>query len=199
MTFVRWLHQLWSSKLRPAFSLPRPCDWGALAIAVGAYAAIAVPIGFSTGILKRKVADLPAWRIAAGSAAALVVPCFVEELVFRVLLLPTPAYLQQVAERLSQNSSGARGYLVLIGGAAIIVNTAIFVAMHPLNAVLLRPEARRVFLNVWFLVLCGVLGVTAGTLYLLSGRVWGPTLLHWFVVFPWLFFLGGYAKLRGEE
>ena len=71
---------------------------------------------------------------------------------------------------------------------------AIFVAYHLINP---DPRARGVFRDWRFLSLAGVLG-TACTIsyYVTGGSLLAAALTHWVPVCAWLFYLGGWQKLR---
>ncbi len=54
-----------------------------------------------------------------------------------------------------------------------------------------RLTPRSLFLNPWFLVITGALGVTCGYGYALSRSIWVPVIIHWVTVSVWVLFLGG--------
>jgi predicted Abi (CAAX) family protease len=74
---------------------------------------------------------------------------------------------------------------------SVAISTLVFVAWHPFNALAFNPTAVPLFLNPWFLVIVGAMGVTCGYAYVLSRSVWVPVIIHWAAVTVWVLFLGG--------
>jgi predicted Abi (CAAX) family protease len=106
-------------------------------------------------------------------------PAFVEELVFRVLLLPREA------------ASMRRGRLVAVAAVAL----GLYVASHPITAMLFRPQALSVFSSPAYLALAALLGATCTATYWISRSIWPAVAVHWLAVVTWLWFLGGQALL----
>ena len=106
-------------------------------------------------------------------------PALVEEVVFRAVLLPRDA------------GSMTRSRLLLVAGAAL----AVYVASHPLNAWLFRPQVLSLFASPAYLVLATLLGATCTAAYLISRSIWPSVAIHWLTVIAWLWFLGGQALL----
>ena len=146
--------------------------------AAGLFALIAVPLAWGTELIT-------GWQWpGAGSALllvgrVLVVPALLEEVVFRALLNPQP----------SQATLGAR-----LGWAAF--SLFVYVAAHPLSALLFRPSAEDVFTSPIFLFLVSVLGLLCLVLYIRSGSLWGSVALHAVVVTGWALG-GGLEQLAG--
>ena len=115
--------------------------------------------------------------VLSTSAIVLVHPAFVEELIFRVLLLPR------------ETASIRRGRLI----AAAVVALALYVASHPLNAILFRPGLRSLFESPAYLSLAALLGATCTAAYWISRSIWPPVLIHWLTVIAWLYLFGGWA------
>lgn len=136
-------------------------------------AAVALGVGFAAGLFRFAVLPLP--TAALLTVTLFVFPSLVEEAVFRGLLIP-----RDVAQR---------GF----GRAAanVALSTLIFVAWHPLNALVFNHSAVSIFLNPWFLLIATVLGVTCGYAYVVSRSIWVPVIIHWATVFVWVIFLGG--------
>ena len=109
----------------------------------------------------------------------LLQPALIEEIVFRGLLLPR------------NGSSLPRGRLVLVAGAAL----AVYVASHPINARLFRPQVLSLFESTPYLVLATLLGLACTAAYLISRSIWPSVAIHWFTVVMWIWFLGGQALL----
>lgn len=136
------------------------------------YAVLALILGWSTGFLRFAPLDSRlAWVLPF---TMILTPSLVEEALFRGLLLP--------------RDTGERG----IGVAAIwvCVNTALFVAWHPLVA-LARPAVADVFNDPAFLAVVALLGLACGAAYLWSRSLWVPVILHWATVVPWALWMGG--------
>jgi predicted Abi (CAAX) family protease len=68
---------------------------------------------------------------------------------------------------------------------------ALFVLWHPLNGLVLKTDARQVFLDPGFLLLATLLAGYCTAAYFLSGSIWPSTLAHWISVVGWKAFLGG--------
>ena len=143
------------------------------------YSAIALPIGLSQGFLQNQP-----WPIDRTSTLKLALklfflPALLEELVFRVLLLPT---LQVATWQMW--SVWAIGSLV------------VFVVYHPLNALTYYKIGNPTFLDRRFLLLTMLLGVTCTVTYMFTSSLLLITLIHWIVVLSWLLRLGGMARLH---
>jgi predicted Abi (CAAX) family protease len=106
---------------------------------------------------------------------AIVVPCFGEELFFRVLLIP----------RQTENVSTLKRWIF------VIVALALFVAWHPLNGWLLKVSARSIFFDPTFLLLAAILGATCTTAYYRTASVWPAVMIHWLTLMVWKIVFGG--------
>jgi predicted Abi (CAAX) family protease len=169
-------------RLLQAFAtVPTAGAWGWTAALLLIVALVILPAGLGTGFLR--FAPLRArWRTVAGiAAAAFFSPALIEEMIFRVCLLPHPAEPVSVAGR----------WLWGIAGLAV------FVAAHPLGALRLPPGSprRAAFGDPAFLLLAALLGAACSAAYLGSGSLWPPVALHWIVVVVWLIGLGGWERL----
>ncbi|MEM8604655.1 MAG: CPBP family glutamic-type intramembrane protease [Cyanobacteria bacterium P01_H01_bin.121] len=141
------------------------------------YAAIALPVGFRQRLFRFEMVQQ--WSIVIPTLLiALIFPALLEEWVFRVLLLPmqTDATLTSV-----------------LGWSSL--SLGIFVAAHPLNALIFFPSRRATFTSPTFLVLASLLGVVCTIAYLQSHSLWPPVAIHWFLVVVWLLWLGGYQRM----
>jgi len=185
--------------VRPA--LPRLC--AALAAAALTAVAILLPAALLSGFARRsnraRRRALPRavkLRVLVGT---FFVPGLLEEIVFRAALLPRlhGEYADLDGQVLLLEPSADWG-LALRSGLAL----AAFVAMHPVNAMLLRKEARPTFCDWRFLAAAAVLGAVCSVLYLETGTVWAPAVLHWLVVAVWLWEFDGlvsFARLARER
>ena len=166
------------TRLLGSINLPSIQDWGIAIAALIGYGAIALPIGLSQGFLQNQV-----WKSNRTGALKLALkllflPALIEELVFRVLLLPTPQ-----VETWQVFSLWA------------IVGLGIFVIYHPLNALTFYKAANPTFFDRRFLLLTTLLGVTCTVTYAFTSSLLLITLIHWVVVMIWLMRLGGMARL----
>lgn len=176
--------QLLLARLRAAFAWPDFGDWASTAGALALVAVFVLPVGFATRFLRAAPPrGLPrrSHQIAL-ALAAFFAPALAEETVFRVLVLPGRA-----------ESAGAGAQ-----AAWTIVSLAAFVLYHPAKAMLLPTHDGRVttFRHPVFLLLAALLGAGCTFVYLRSGSIWPPAVLHWLVVVVWLLGLGGYDRLN---
>lgn len=109
------------------------------------------------------------------AAIALVIPAFGEELLFRVLALPTP----------EPDSS--------FPWVRAVLAIAAFVLWHPLQAWLFGGVRGEIFLDPWFLIAVAALGIACTRAWWRTGSIWPPVLLHWLVVVGWKALAGGPA------
>jgi len=162
-------------------TIPDRRAWARCGLVYGIFLICALPLGLMTGLLRPGVSQAPAATIIIGSLVALVHPAFVEELIFRVVLLPrNPASMRRA--RLA---------------AIAVLALALYVASHPLNAILFRPDARAVFESPAYLAVVTLLGLACTAAYWLSRSIWPPVAIHWLTVMLWLWLLGGQALLSG--
>ncbi|MGB3491227.1 MAG: CPBP family glutamic-type intramembrane protease [Elainellaceae cyanobacterium] len=163
-------------------TLPSFLDWGICLVVLAVYAAIALPIGFKTGLLQQEWVTHPQ-TIVGTSLVALIFPSIFEEVVFRALLLPHP-------------SEGASpGAIVFWSSVSLIL----FIAAHPLNALLVLTSRRDTFYDWAFLTLAGLLGAACTVTYLQSGSIWTAIGFHWLVVVVWLLTLGGDRRMGAQQ
>lgn len=146
----------------------------------GIYALVALAIGFPTGFLQVTPAGLPWGQKVALAGRALITPAILEELFFRGLLLPHPGEQATLTTQLTWS----------------IISLLLFVIYHPLNGFSFFPPGRNTFVQPTFLVLAALLGAVCTIVYLYSGSLWLPVILHWVVVAVWLLELGGYHRLQ---
>ena len=160
-------------------TIPGWRTWGRCALVYGVFLICAVPIGLLTGLLHPGTPRVPIAETLVTGLVVLVHPAFVEELVFRVVLLP-------------QNTASMRRRRVLVIAAAAL---ALYVALHPLNAILFRPQAVALFESPAYLSLAALLGAACTAAYFISRSIWPPVVIHWLTVMAWLYVLGGKALL----
>ncbi len=170
------------TRLLGAINLPSVIDW---AIGMGAlllYAAVAVPLGLKQGFLQRQVWTLNQMADWQVGLKLFFLPALVEELVFRVLLLPAP-----------QATSWDVWVIWAIGGVGL------FVLYHPLNAMTFYRGGNPTFRDRRFLILAALLGVTCTVIYAATSSLLLITIIHWMVVLVWLRQLGGWSRLGMES
>jgi predicted Abi (CAAX) family protease len=157
-----------------------PADLALTLALLGLYAAWALPWGLRNGFLRRRWRPSPPRPLLRQAAALLWMPALVEELLFRVALLPRPGE--------GVPTAGALGWAALA--------LAAFVAYHPLAGRLWYPAGRDLFHDPRFLGLCAGLGLICTLGYWATGSLLSPVLLHWLVVLVWLDPLEGAVRLR---
>ena len=140
----------------------------------------ALAIGFGTGFFKPGFlcTDIHVYFILALSM--IIFPSFMEEAVFRVLLLPNPYNL-------------CEGRATAL---ASIPSVSLYVAWHPFYASISGIGSPT--FNAPFLSIVLILGITCTWLYLRTGSIWVPTIVHWLTVVIWVFFFGGRNRLLTE-
>lgn len=145
------------------------------------FAACALPMGLLDGILRFDPIR-PHWPVFF-AISVFVSPAFLEELVFRGLLIP-----RDIVRR-----SRLATWLALGG------STAIYTLSHPLGALTTSPAAKAFFLDPVFLVIVALLGITCGYGYVVSRSLWVPVIIHWAVVLVWVLVFGGYELVIALE
>ncbi len=170
------------TRLLGSIDLPVFTDWLIAIIALAIYSAIAIPIGFKQGFLQTQ-----AWNARRGAKIRLAIklfflPALLEELAFRVLLLPA-----------AQATTSALWFGWAIGSLVL------FVLYHPLNALTLYKAGNPTFFDRRFLVLAALLGLTCTVTYAVTHSLLLITLIHWIVVVVWLLQFGGMARLEATS
>jgi predicted Abi (CAAX) family protease len=167
------------TRLLGAINIPHWIDWLIAIASLATYAAIAVPWGFRQGFLQwqrwpmRRSQD---WKMGA---KLFFMPALVEELLFRVLLLPAPFAA------------------TWLGGLVwSAVGLVLFVLYHPLNALTFYRAGNPTFFDRRFLTLAAFLGVTCTITYWLTCSVLLIALIHWLAVWIWLRNMGGWQRVN---
>jgi predicted Abi (CAAX) family protease len=140
---------------------------------------ICLPIGFQSGLLDVRVLHLSFLGIVKILVSRFFFPCFAEELLFRVLLLPRPTPNTPVNIQLTM----------------AFISIVLYVIGHPIFAALVYQKAFGVFTNPGFLLSTLILGITLTISYWHSRSIWSPVVIHWIVVIVWLLIFDGYSKL----
>jgi predicted Abi (CAAX) family protease len=149
------------------------------ALALGLYALLAIPFGLKTRFLKRQNAITNPMQAVLTAIYLFFLPALVEEIFFRVMLLPHP--LEGVPA----------GWWLFWA----LVNLVLFVLYHWVQGKFFRQHVQATLCDRRFLLLAGWLGFILISLYQLTGSLWLITSIHWLVVLVWIFALGGYARM----
>jgi predicted Abi (CAAX) family protease len=160
-------------------TLPTRDAWARCALVYLLFLICAFPVGLLSGLLQPGMPDLSPAAALVVALTLLVRPALVEELIFRGLLLP----------RKSDAISRTRLY------ATTTTALLLFVAAHPINALLFWPAALLLFTNPVYLTLAALLGLACTAAYLMSGSIWPPVAIHWVTVVVWILLLGGQARI----
>ncbi len=156
-------------------TLPKAEDAPFLVGAILLYAAAAAAVGFSTGYFSISFLDASPSLMLFLPFTLFVMPCLLEEIVFRGLMLPHPS------RKLNART------LALYA----VVSISAFTLWHPLNALTINQAAQSVFTDLRFLFIAGLMAVCCTAAYLRTGSLWVSILIHWLTVLVWVFFLGG--------
>ncbi|MBE9117561.1 CPBP family intramembrane metalloprotease [Lusitaniella coriacea LEGE 07157] len=160
-------------------TLPTRTDWLRAILLLSIYTLIALPLGLGSKFLHLE--PQISWQLTIKTiTTALIAPAILEELFFRVLILPHPSENRNI-------------YTVIFFA---IVSLLLFIVYHPLNAITFFPDARTAFFNPIFLIFATLLGIICTVSYLYSGSLVIPVILHWLIVIVWLLFLGGVETLK---
>ena len=160
-------------------TIPTVDNWLYAMVLLLVYGVIAVSFGFWQNFLQLDFQSSGKTVIKI-MATSLITPAILEELWFRVILLPQPS------ENLAFQTVFTRSLIGLL----------LFIIYHPLNGMTFFPAGRETFFNPVFLSLATLLGLICTIAYLQSGSIWIPVIMHWFTVVIWLLCLGGVKQLK---
>lgn len=166
------------NRVLASLAVPTLKDWLVVALMLIIYSVIALPYGWKFGFL-----DIQIWSASwidkcLLTLRCLFLPAILEELLFRVFLLPNPSKISN--------------WLGVVMGA--IVSLFLFILYHPLNAKIFFKAGIPTFYNRVFLVLAAFLGIICTVAYTLTGSLFAIVLIHWVVVVVWLIVFGGIKK-----
>lgn len=150
-------------------TIPDASGWRRLLMEAAWALPLAMLLCWAGGLMQFGWTDDPALLLRL-ALVALVAPAFGEELLFRVLLLPSAG----------QPVPAWRFTLPVL----------LFVLWHPPQVLLFGPAWGLVVLNPWFLAAVAVLGTVLTRLYRATGSIWPSVLLHWATVVGWKAFFG---------
>ena len=170
------------SRLIEAGRVPSMGDWLMTLATAVAYGAIAIPLGLWGKLLSLRniLGSVRPGQLTVRLLQALLVPAMLEELIFRVLLLPHPT----------------EGVLTTTFMLWATLSLVLFVISHPLQAMIFRPHLMSLFSRPLFIGLTALLGLSCIIIYTNTGSLWTLIGFHWLVVVSWLVFLGGWQRLR---
>lgn len=160
-------------------TFPDASGWSIVLWTILVYGAIAIPLGVSSGFLQASAPTGNLWSLLFMAIKVLIIPVFIEEWLFRVVLLP----------------HSTEGVTLTAWVLSIGLSLLLYVVYHPLKAIGLFPEGYPTFCQPIFLILTGFLGVACTFVYALTGSAWSAIFIHWMVAAIWLFGLGGQRQL----
>ncbi|MEH2197287.1 CPBP family glutamic-type intramembrane protease [Nostoc sp.] len=171
------------NRVLASLAVPTRQDWLVLVLLLIVYSIIAIPYGWKFGFLQINIWSANWIDKCLLILRCLFTPAIIEELFFRVILLPHP----------SEITNWLRWSLWAI------VSLILFILYHPLNAKLFFKAAIPTFFNHVFLTLTSLLGIICTVAYTLTGSLWVIVLIHWVVVVAWLIVFGGLIKLDNNQ
>ncbi|MEA5602111.1 CPBP family glutamic-type intramembrane protease [Nostoc sp. UHCC 0252] len=171
------------NRVLASLAIPTQQDWLILVSLLIIYSIIALPYGWKFGFLQFRFWSASWIDICLLMLRCLFTPAIIEELFFRVILLPHP----------SEITNWVRWTLWAI------VSLGLFVLYHPFNAKTFFKAGTPTFFNGVFLTLTLWLGIICTVAYTLTGSLWVIVLIHWVVVVAWLIIFGGMARLNNNQ
>ncbi|WP_052049926.1 type II CAAX prenyl endopeptidase Rce1 family protein [Leptolyngbya sp. KIOST-1] len=152
-------------------------------LALGLYGAIAIPYGLKTRFLKRQNAWDRPLPMVLSALRVFLIPALLEEIVFRVALLPHP-------------KEGIPGPQWILWAALSLV---LFLLYHLLLGRTTYRAAWPTLSDRRFLILAGWLGLLLSGVYWITGSLWPIVLIHWAVVMGWIYAFGGRERLPRRQ
>ncbi|MBD2436966.1 type II CAAX prenyl endopeptidase Rce1 family protein [Nostoc sp. FACHB-110] len=171
------------NRLLASLVIPRLQDWIVIISLLIIYSIIAIPYGWKFGFLNLEIWSANCLAKLLLILRCLFTPAIIEELFFRVILLPHPSEFVNWL------------HWFLWG----IFSLILFIVYHPLNAKLFFKAGIPTFYNRDFLALAGLLGMICTIGYALTGSLWVIVVIHWVIVVCWLIFFGGIKKLDNNQ
>lgn len=167
-----------------AFATGMPGHWVLLAVGLLAiYGAIAIPWGLWNYFLVRQFDVGSPLRFILNVVRLWFVPALVEEVIFRVMLLPHPVEGIPVGRWLFWAA----------------VSLVLFVLYHWVMGKTFYKAAADTLCDRRFLILVAGAGLLLTGLYGITGSLWLIVFTHWAIVLIWIYALGGKARLPGRK
>lgn len=167
-----------------AFAVPMsPRVWGTLLGGLLIYGLAALPYGLKSGFLRPQWAHESPLLWVLNLAKLFILPALLEEVGFRVLLLPHPI----------EGVPGGRWLLWAL------LSFGLFVLYHWVIAKTVYQQAQANLTDRRFILLMGWLALVLISVYWITGSLWAVVLLHWGVVVVWIYGFGGKARLLTRE
>ncbi|MGD1950549.1 MAG: type II CAAX prenyl endopeptidase Rce1 family protein [Leptolyngbyaceae cyanobacterium] len=174
------LNILWERITIALTTLPTPHGWMVAAGIFVLYGLLALGIGSISRFLHW---NSPVDNWLQISAQVFGVPAFLEEIIFRILLVPHPSKTVSLTS------------WWLYAGISLLL----FLLYHPLNALTLYKAGNPLFFTPSFLIQATLIGLACTLAYKTTGSAWPPILIHWVPVVIWLCWLGGYEHLTASS
>lgn len=163
-----------------AFAVWPTGPWVLLAVgALAIYGAIAIPFGRETGFLVRQNALDNPLHVCLDALRLWLIPALVEEIIFRVMVLPSP----------TEGIPGGRWLFWAV------VSVGLFVLYHVVLGKTIYRSARDTLCDRRFLTLVGWLGLLLAGVYWITGSLWLIVWIHWAAIMVWIYALGGKTRL----
>ncbi|MEH2378727.1 MAG: CPBP family glutamic-type intramembrane protease [Nostoc sp.] len=166
------------NRVLTSLAVPTLKDWLVVALMLIIYSVIALPYGWKSGFLHIQIWSANWIDKCLLILRCLFLPAIVEELFFRVCLLPHPSEITNWFQ----------------WALWAIVSLLLFILYHPLNSKIFSKAEIPTFYNRVFLVLAAFLGIICTVAYTLTGSLFVIVLIHWVVVVVWLIVFGGIKK-----
>lgn len=171
------------NRVLASLAIPTQQDWLVVVLLLIIYSIIAIPYGWTFGFLQIRFWSANWIDTCLLILRCLFTPAIIEELFFRVLLLPHPSEITNWLQ----------------WSLWAIVSLVLFVLYHPLKAKTSFKAGISTFFNRVFLTLTLWLGIICTVAYTLTGSLWVIVLIHWVVVVVWLIVFGGITKLDNNQ
>ncbi|MEH2441128.1 CPBP family glutamic-type intramembrane protease [Nostoc sp.] len=171
------------NRVLASLAIPTQQDWLILALLLIIYSILALAYGWRFGFLQIRFWSVNWIDKCLLMLRCLFTPAILEELFFRVILLPHPSEITNW----------------LKWSLWALVSLVLFILYHPLNAKLFFKAAIPTFFNHVFLTLTSLLGIICTVAYTLTGSLWVIVFIHWVVVVVWLIVFGGITKLDKNQ
>lgn len=168
------------NRVLASLAIPTFQDWLVFVAMLVTYSVIALYYGFKFNFLQIQIWSATWIDKCLLILRCLFIPAIVEELFFRVFLLPHPIEVTNYFH----------------WALWAFLSLSLFILYHPLNAKTFFKAGFPTFYHPVFLSLAALLGITCTIAYALTGSLGVVVLIHWIVVVVWLIILGGIAKLE---